>query len=93
MHLPAVFVLLAVVGVAALRAFLRHDPGEDAADVLALLWTREAGMPFSEIVRSEGIESARVVAALERLDDLGLVQHDKNTDAWVAVVRTQCNEG
>jgi len=85
--------LLAVVGVAALRAFFRHDPGEDAADVLALLWTREAGMPFSEIVRSEGIESARVVAALARLDELELVRHDKDTETWSAVVGRQSNGG
>jgi hypothetical protein len=91
MHLPAVFVFLAIASVVVFREFFRHDLSEDAAGILALLWTREEPMNVSEIVQREGIGAERVAAALVYMDDLGLVRHDKDSDTWAAVAGTESN--
>jgi len=93
MHLPAVFVLLAIASIGVFREFFRHDPGQDAAGILALLWTREEPMNVSEIVQSEGIGDERVAAALIRMENFGLARRDGDTDTWAAVVGRQSNGG
>ena len=93
MHLPAVFAFLAIASIGVFREFFRHDPGQDAAGILALLWTREEPMNVSEIVQSEGIGAERVAAALIRMENFGLVRREGDTDTWAAVIGTQSNGG
>jgi hypothetical protein len=93
MRLLSIFVFLAVVGLAVFQEFFRHDPVKDAAGILARLWTRQAAMTLAEFSRGEGINKDRVAAALTRLDALGLIRREEESDAWAAMVRTESNEG
>ena len=93
MHLPAVFAFLAIASIGVFREFFRHDPGQDAAGILALLWTREEPMNVSEIVQSEGIGAERVAAALIRMENFGLARREGDTDIGAAVVRPVSKNG
>ena len=74
MRMLIAFVLLTAGGVAVLRAFFHHDSTEDAANILALLWTKDAPIKQSRIIQSQKMRMERVTAALVRLEHLGLVR-------------------
>jgi hypothetical protein len=89
MSIPIALIMLAIGAVAVLGTIVHRDSGEDAADILALLWTQDRPISQSDICRNRNMHMQDVVVGLARLEELGLVRrewdNDTRTDLFRAV--------
>ena len=89
MSIPIALIGLVIGATAIIRAVLHRDSGQDAADILALLWTQDGPISQSDICRNCNMLTQDVVAGLARLERLGLVQGEwdgnTRTDLFRAV--------
>jgi DNA-binding MarR family transcriptional regulator len=87
MSVPIALIGLVIGAAAILRAIGHRDSGQDAADILALLWTQDGPISQSDICRNRNIRTQDVVAGLARLEELGLVRREWDSNSRTDLFR------
>ena len=87
MSIPIALLLLAIGAAAVLRAIFCRDSGAVAADILVLLWAQDRPISQSDIRGSRNMRTQDVVAGLARLEKLGLVRREWDSDTRVDLFR------